>query len=50
MCDDEHRRWWAEAGNDPRPAPPGWWPETDTLFWVRTPATDAETMDGGPPG
>jgi hypothetical protein len=48
MSDDEHPRWWAEAGSDPRPAPPGWWPETDTLSWVRTPETvDDESQTQG---
>ncbi|WP_181772122.1 hypothetical protein [Amycolatopsis pittospori] len=42
MSDDEDPRWWAEAGSDPRPAPAGWWPETDTLSWVRTPEANGE--------
>ncbi|WP_281255982.1 hypothetical protein [Amycolatopsis australiensis] len=32
----DEQRWWAEDGSRPRPEPAGWWPEADTLHWVRS--------------
>ncbi|MEC3982808.1 hypothetical protein [Amycolatopsis sp. H20-H5] len=36
------RRWWREDGARPRPDPEGWWPEADTLHWVRLPVSDED--------
>ncbi|WP_410612634.1 hypothetical protein [Amycolatopsis sp. lyj-109] len=39
---DEAARWWGEPGGGPRPDPPGWWPEPDSLHWVRSPEPAGE--------
>jgi len=51
MEDEAAERWWGEPGGGPRPAPAGWWPEPDSLDWVRCPGPDEEGCRGpGPAG
>ncbi|WP_370961645.1 hypothetical protein [Amycolatopsis sp. cg9] len=49
MADEPVARWWGETGGGPRPAPPGWWPEPDTLHWVGSPEPDEEPPAGPGP-
>jgi len=45
MTDEAARCWWAGPGGGRRPDPRGWWPEPDSLHWVRTP----EPVEEHPP-